>query len=39
MLYILKDGVYHTHQKAQKTELLNSVIIPGLVFDLKYIFK
>jgi len=38
-LYALKDGVYYLHQKAQKDEQLNSVIIPGLILDLNIIFK
>ncbi len=37
-LYILKDGAYHLHQKAEKTEQLQSVILPGLSFDLAKIF-
>jgi Uma2 family endonuclease len=38
-LYILKDGVYHLHQKAQKNESLKSLILPGFNFDLEYLFK
>lgn len=37
-LYILKDGVYQLHHKAEKTEKLNSVLLPGLSFDLAKIF-
>lgn len=37
-LYILKDGAYHLHQKAEKSEKLNSVLLPGLSFDLSKIF-
>jgi len=37
-LYILKDSVYHLHQKAEKTEKLNSILLPGLSFDLSKIF-
>jgi Uma2 family endonuclease len=37
-LYILKDGIFHLHQKAEKTEQLHSVILPGLTFDLAKIF-
>lgn len=37
-LYILKDGSYYLHQQAQKTEELNSILLPGLSFDLKKIF-
>ncbi len=38
-LYILKDNVYHLHQRVQKTEQLNSVLLPGLAIDLQKIFK
>src|ERR1700744_3006816 len=38
-LYAIKDGVYHLHQKAQKTELLNSLLLPGLSFDLSRLFR
>jgi Uma2 family endonuclease len=38
-LYALKDGVYYLHQKAQKNELLHSLVLPGLSFDLSRIFK
>lgn len=38
-LYALKDSVYYLHQKAQKNEYLNSVILPGLKFDLREIFS
>jgi len=37
-LYTLKDGVYKLHQKAEKTEKLNSVLLPGLSFDLAKVF-
>ncbi|WP_426670744.1 Uma2 family endonuclease [Mucilaginibacter sp. McL0603] len=37
-LYILQDGVYQLHQKAEKTEQLQSVLLPGLSFDLSKIF-
>jgi len=37
-LYVLKGGVYQLHQKAEKTELLNSVLLSGLTFDLNKIF-
>jgi Uma2 family endonuclease len=37
-LYALKGGVYQLHQKAEKTEQLHSVILPGLTFDLAKIF-
>jgi len=37
-LYILKDGVYQLHQKAEKTEQLHSVLLSGLSFDLAKIF-
>ncbi len=38
-LYALKDDAYYLHQKAQKGELLHSLILPGFNFDLTYIFK
>ncbi len=38
-LYVLKDNVYQLHQKAQKAEQLNSVLLPGLAIDLQKIFK
>jgi len=38
-LYALKDSAYYLHQKAQKDELLHSLILPGFSFDLTYIFK
>ena len=38
-LYALKDGIYYLHQKAQKDELLRSIILHGFSFDLNYIFK
>jgi Uma2 family endonuclease len=38
-LYALKDSVYYLHQKAKKNEKLNSIILPGLIFDLENIFK
>lgn len=37
-LYILKGDVYQLHQKAERTEKLNSVVLPGLSFDLAKIF-
>ena len=38
-LYALKDGAYYLHQKAQKNELINSLILPGLSFDLNRLFR
>jgi Uma2 family endonuclease len=38
-LYVLKDGVYYLHQKAQKDECLNSVLLQGLSIDLSKLFK
>ena len=38
-LYILKVNVYQLHQKAQKTETLNSVLLAGLSIDLQKLFK
>jgi Uma2 family endonuclease len=37
-LYALKDDKYYLHQKAEKTEVLYSLILPGLGFDLSKIF-
>ncbi|MEO6849566.1 MAG: Uma2 family endonuclease [Mucilaginibacter sp.] len=37
-LYILADGLFKLHQKAEKTEQLHSVILSGLNFDLAKIF-
>lgn len=38
-LYLLQDGVYHLHQKAQKNEILNSVILQGFGIELSKLFK
>jgi Uma2 family endonuclease len=38
-LYVLKDSAYYLHQKGQKNEQINSVILPGLSFDLNKIFR
>lgn len=38
-LYSLKDGAYHLYQKAQKTESLKSVILPGLSIELGRLFR
>ena len=38
-LYVLKDGAYYLHQKAQKDENLNSIVLPGLLLDLNKIFR
>lgn len=39
-LYSLQNATYILHQKAQKNEILNSVIIAGLAFPLnKYLNK
>lgn len=37
-LYALKDGFYYLHQKAQKGEYLDSLVLPGLSFDMNEIF-
>jgi Uma2 family endonuclease len=37
-LYLLKDGNYQLYQKAEKTEHLHSVLLPGLAFDLNKLF-
>ena len=38
-LYLLKDGAYYLHQKAQKTEVLNSLLLPGFGIQLSKFFK
>jgi Uma2 family endonuclease len=38
-LYALKDGAYYLHQKAQKNENLNSLLLRGLSFDLSKLFE
>jgi len=38
-LYILKDGAYYLHQKAQKSETLKSLILPGFAIELAKVFK
>jgi Uma2 family endonuclease len=38
-LYVLQNGTYQLHQKVEKTEQLNSVLLPGLSFDLNKIFN
>jgi len=38
-LYALKDGTYYLHQRAQKTESLISLVLPGLNFDLNRLFR
>ena len=38
-LYILENGAFQLIQKAQKTDQLNSVLLPGLSFDLNKIFN
>lgn len=38
-LYVLTDDAYRPQQKAQKTESLNSIVLPGLSFDLNKVFK
>ena len=38
-VYALKDGAYYLHQKAQNNGQLNSVVLPGLNFDLNKIFR
>lgn len=37
-LYVLKDDAYQLDQKKEKTEILNSVLLPGLSFDLNKLF-
>ena len=38
-LYVLKDGLYYLDQKAQKGQVLSSVKLPNLVFDMNEIFR
>jgi Uma2 family endonuclease len=38
-LYTLINGVYVLNQTAQKSEMLSSVLLPGLTFELKKIFQ
>ena len=38
-LYVLKDGVYYLHQKAQQSGLLNSVLLPGFGIEVEKIFR
>ncbi|AYL97756.1 Uma2 family endonuclease [Mucilaginibacter celer] len=38
-LYLLQDGAYYLHQKAQKNETLKSVILQGLGIELSKFFK
>ena len=38
-LYVLKDGAYYLHQKAQKTDILRTAILPGLIFDMVKVFN
>jgi Uma2 family endonuclease len=37
-LYVLKGPVYYLHQKAVKTETLNSVLLPGFSIELGKLF-
>lgn len=38
-VYVLKDGVYYLHQKAQKNETLNSLLLPGFNIEINNLFK
>ncbi|SEO25672.1 Putative restriction endonuclease [Mucilaginibacter sp. OK283] len=38
-LYVLRDGAYYLHQKAQKSETLKSMILPGFATELEKVFK
>ena len=38
-LYAIKDGVYYLHQRAQKEEQLNSLILPGLSLSMERVFR
>jgi Uma2 family endonuclease len=37
-LYVLKDGMYQLDQKKEKNEMLTSVLLPGLTFDLNKLY-
>jgi Uma2 family endonuclease len=36
---VLQNGTYYMHQRAMKTELLHSVLLPGLCFNLSKLFR
>jgi Uma2 family endonuclease len=38
-MHALRDGVYNLHQKAQKNEFLNSLVMPGFSINLSKLFK
>jgi Uma2 family endonuclease len=38
-VYVLKNGLFLLHQKAQATEILSSVVLEGFKLDLSKIFK
>lgn len=38
-LYLLKEGIYQLHQRAEKTEHLNSVLLPGFSIPISQLFK
>ncbi|HEY9196881.1 MAG TPA: Uma2 family endonuclease [Mucilaginibacter sp.] len=38
-LYILKEGVYHLHKKAQNTEVLQSLLLPGFEIEISKLFQ
>jgi Uma2 family endonuclease len=38
-LYLLKDGAFILNQKVQKTESLNSILLPGFSIELSKLFK
>jgi len=38
-VYLLNNGKYYLHQRAKKDEVLKSVILPGLSFEINNLFK
>jgi Uma2 family endonuclease len=38
-LYVLRGDIYHLDQKANANESLRSIVLPGFIFDLNYIFN
>ena len=38
-LYVLKDGVYYLHQKAQNDEILSSILLPEFNIEINNLFK
>ena len=38
-IYLLNDGAYYLHQKAQTGEILKSTLLPGLEFKISELFR